>query len=465
MDNLYQTGQDDLKSENLSKYELANQIFKQAEKAHSDGMNLEAVKYYTEALSTLESSATEPNLAQLSLFHTKLGQALHEQSEFCRALIHLNNALDIAKKIYEDKQIETIMIMVSIGDVYTSQARYEDSHNILNEALHILILKNYEKRMVAVCYDSIGEAYLKQKSDEKALENFKAALEIKESVVGIDIAEMATSYLFMGRALINQLKYSEAYSQLHRALTLYKKTHKQNHPNIAECYHWIGNLYYWRKLYTQALHNYKEAYEIRRRCYGDDHLKVGYMLNNFGLVYASLMQYEKALEYFEQSLQNKIKWLGETHHEVARGYNNIGLVYMKKGEIEEAICCYKRAYEIYECNSHPDSTKTLNNLAIVLKKQGRFNDSFDLHQKSLKLKRMFNKEYHGDAAISFGNLGLIHDEVKNLNEAFGSFKKYLMISREFLKENRESFEKAYRLVARIDQTQARSSVAIDDLRI
>ena len=74
------------------------------------------------------------------------------------------------------------------------------------------------------------------------------------------------------------------------------------------------------------------------------------------------------------ALEIREKTLGEDHPAVAATLNNLAVLYGKRGKYKEAEPLCKRALEIREKvlgKDHPDVAKQLNNLALLCQNQVR----------------------------------------------------------------------------------------------
>jgi tetratricopeptide (TPR) repeat protein len=81
-----------------------------------------------------------------------------------------------------------------------------------------------------------------------------------------------------------------------------------------------------------------------------------------------------------------IKVSGQDHPDVAKSLNNIGVVYKKKGDFENALVQHQKALEIRTHvfgSDHPDVDMSLMNVGIVLKSMGKYEEALVQHQKCI----------------------------------------------------------------------------------
>jgi len=82
------------------------------------------------------------------------------------------------------------------------------------------------------------------------------------------------------------------------------------------------------------------------------------------------------------------KTLGENHPAVAATLNNLAVLYGKRGKYKDAEPLCKRALEIREKvlgSDHPDVAKQLNNLALLCQNQGKYEEVEKYYQRALTI--------------------------------------------------------------------------------
>ena len=82
------------------------------------------------------------------------------------------------------------------------------------------------------------------------------------------------------------------------------------------------------------------------------------------------------------------KTLGENHPAVAATLNNLAVLYGKRGKYKDAEPLCKRALEIREKvlgSDHPDVAKQLNNLALLCQNQGKYEEVEKYYQRALSI--------------------------------------------------------------------------------
>ena len=172
-----------------------------------------------------------------------------------------------------------------------------------------------ETETLASVLHNIGYGYQCMGDYDKALEYYGKALEIRESKLGIDHTDTATTY-----------------------------------NNIAGVYWAKGD-------YAKALEYHGKALEIRESKLGKDHPDTATTYNNIAGVHYAKGDYDKALEYNGKALEIRESKLGKDHPDTATTYNNIAGVYDAKGDYDKALEYYMKALRLwlYRDVNHPNA--------------------------------------------------------------------------------------------------------------
>lgn len=125
------------------------------------------------------------------------------------------------------------------------------------------------------------------------------------------------------------------------------------------------------------------------------------MLNILALVYRDQQKYKEASHLLNEALSIREKCLGDSHPAVAATLNNLAVLHGKRGKYKEAepLCKSKRssfkrqlntsgALEIREKvlgSEHPDVAKQLNNLALLCQNQGKYAEVEQYYKRALEI--------------------------------------------------------------------------------
>jgi tetratricopeptide (TPR) repeat protein len=130
--------------------------------------------------------------------------------------------------------------------------------------------------------------------------------------------------------------------------------------------------------------------------------------------------YGEAAGLWEQILAIVEQLLGPEHPDTATSLNNLALLYRKQGRYGEAEPLYKRSLAIREKvlgPEHPDTATSLNNLAGLYEAQGRYGDAEPLYKRSLAIYEKVLGPEHPTTATSLNNLAVLYLQTKNNTSA------------------------------------------------
>ena len=92
---------------------------------------------------------------------------------------------------------------------------------------------------------------------------------------------------------------------------------------------------------------------------------------------------------YKRSLAIREKALGPDHPDVASSLNNLAWLYQRQGRYADAEPLYKRSLAIREKAlgpDHPDVAYSLSNLCVAYQQQGRYADAEPLYKRSLAIR-------------------------------------------------------------------------------
>jgi tetratricopeptide (TPR) repeat protein len=107
--------------------------------------------------------------------------------------------------------------------------------------------------------------------------------------------------------------------------------------------------------------------------------------------------------------------------DVAASYNNIAIIYKKQGKYEEALKVYTKSLDIktriYGGDNHPDVAKSYLGIGNVYDSQGQYERALENHQKALEIFIKVCGQDHPSVADSKYNLALLHKKRKETDIA------------------------------------------------
>lgn len=255
-------------------------------------------------------------------------------------------------------------------------------------------------------------AYLLERAEYELAEHLgKRAVAIRETALGADHPDVATSLNELAIVYYRQGRYEEAVQVQKRALAIREKAFGGDHPDVARSLHNLANIAYEAGRYDEAEPLQKRALAIREKAYGADHPDVAKSLNDLANLSHEQGRYEEAISLYMRALAILEKTLGTDHPLYATGLNNLATSYEWQGQLEAAESVHKRAMGILEKalgTDHPVVATSLHNLAIIYYRQGRYDEAVPLYTRALEIRRRALGGDHPDVARSLHELSLVY---------------------------------------------------------
>ena len=98
---------------------------------------------------------------------------------------------------------------------------------------------------------------------------------------------------------------------------------------------------------------------------------------------------------------------GKGHLDTLISMNNLAIVLGSQGKYEQAEEMYRQALRLAETvlgKEHPDTLMSINNLATVLSDQGKYKQAEEMHRQALRLKEIVLGKKHPSILASMNNL-------------------------------------------------------------
>lgn len=157
-----------------------------------------------------------------------------------------------------------------------------------------------------------------------------------------------------------------------------KERHQPDSRNLATGYNNVGSTYGALGDHKQALEYQLKALEIRERVLPPEHPDLAISYGNVGSTYCALGEPQKALEYELKVISIFEKVLPQNHPHLATSYNNVGSTYGALGDHKQALEYDLKALGIRERvlpGNHPSLALSFNNIAWTYYDLGRIGEA------------------------------------------------------------------------------------------
>ena len=176
-------------------------------------------------------------------------------------------------------------------------------------------------------------------------------------------------------------------------------------------------------------------------------------------------QYSQALGMHEIALVCVLALEGHDSPDVAASYNNIAIIYKNQGKYEEALEMYTKSLDIktriYGGDNHPDVATSYNNIGNVYNRQGQYERALEYYQKALEIDIKVSGQDHPDVATSFNNIGVVYQKKGDLENALVQHQKALEIRTRVFGSDHLDVAKSYNNIGLVYDTQGKYEEALE----
>ena len=158
------------------------------------------------------------------------------------------------------------------------------------------------------------------------------------------------------------------------------------------------------------------------------------LLDTIGVVYQSLALYDDSERLLDRALALRREVFGEDHLEVAETLVNLAVLYRRQGRYDDVEAPGRRALEIQEtaaADPH-DLIASLTILGLAYRDLGRYPESESLHERALEIGESALEPDDPALASSLDNLGLAYSIQSRYAEAEPLHERSLVIREETL---------------------------------
>jgi len=135
------------------------------------------------------------------------------------------------------------------------------------------------------------------------------------------------------------------------------------------------------------------------------------------LTYRYLGDYTNAINQDERTLYLRKASLGRYHPDTLKSMNNLAVDYVAAGRFSDAIGIHEDALKLMKATHHPDRFKSMNNLAMAYRAAGRLSEALVLYEETLRLMKSNLGPDHPHTLQTMNNLANGYQWAGRLSEA------------------------------------------------
>jgi tetratricopeptide (TPR) repeat protein len=163
--------------------------------------------------------------------------------------------------------------------------------------------------------------------------------------------------------------------------------------------------------------------------------KTAYLLHQTAWYLDARGQYKDAEPLIQRELAIRERVSGPDHPDTAKSLNNVARICVSQGQYKDAESLYRRALEINEKAlgpDHLDTAKSLNNLATLYHRKGQYREAEPLCRRALEINERVLGLQHPSTAGSLNNLAVLYHRLGRHKDAESLYRRALAINEEAL---------------------------------
>ncbi|HEV3448810.1 MAG TPA: serine/threonine-protein kinase, partial [Gemmataceae bacterium] len=162
-----------------------------------------------------------------------------------------------------------------------------------------------------------------------------------------------------------------------------------------------------------------------------------------GVSFMYLGDARTASAQFQAARQLYTEHLGPDHPDTLRSMNNLANSYDAIGRSQEALNLREETLQLQKAklgSDHPDTLGSMNNLANSYQVVGRTQDALNLNEETLQLRKAKLGSDHRDTLGSMGNLAACYEALGRLTDAIKLYEQALSVMKTKMPDHRFTFD-------------------------
>lgn len=240
-------------------------------------------------------------------------------------------------------------------------------------------------------YDRLASIHLnKDYNPIKAAEHLEKSLKIHQQHKGEDSVEVVDCYLKIGHTYSLVGIGEKAVENYKSALDIIKVSYCSDGEFVAELYDKIASAY-WTDIkdYPTALDYFTLSLETYYALEDDEMYieKVAWILSIMGLLYGELLNYDESIECYKKSIELLTRAFGVGDYNIITNYEPLATILIETNNYEEAMEYLEKSLElkVKVCPNWSQVGMLQNKIALVNEKQFDYVDALNNYQKALKI--------------------------------------------------------------------------------
>jgi tetratricopeptide (TPR) repeat protein len=292
-----------------------------------------------------------------------------------------------------------------------------------------------EPQVQATLLDTLGTVYMGLGLYDQAQPLLQSAIVKREKLVPAEPANLALALSHQGDLLTFRADYPGAEAAYRRAIGLQSSRPAAERDNaaLARSLYGLGNEQANSGRSADAEQSLGDALEIQQRTFNGPSADTARTLQVLAWAVHE-RDLNQAIPLMERAVaMQRNLWGGEPYPDYAAALNDLGLMYRDQGDYEQSERLLREALEMERRllgDKHSELAIALNNLGLVQQRRGNFAAAEATYRQALAMQRELLGEVHPDVALTLNNLAFVIYDQGNVrgaleveDQALGIYRK------------------------------------------
>jgi len=305
------------------------------------GRSTEALEILGKALVLQRAPGAEPEevpetLLRMALAHT-------EQGKDDQALVLLDEAESIQRKLRDRVQPRLAHILIGKGSALWGQGRYDAAIAAYEQAVAMLEAEGGQGASLAAAYLNLANAYWSKSDYDEALSFYGKALPLQVAALGEAHPHVGIAHFNLATLHLKKHDYDACLASTETALKILVPAFGERHPMVIQSYTVQGLAYKGKGELDRGLTLLEKALALQRSLSEKVDRNSAIIYSNLADAYKAKNDFPRARRYHTQALAIDVSTYGERHPDVAEDFVNLGELCLEMGDEEEALRFFAKA--------------------------------------------------------------------------------------------------------------------------
>jgi len=425
--------------------------------------NIKARDLLDSALLRIKADTTDP-ASQIKIL-SALGTSFLHLDLPTQAEDAISNALSICNKNIAELCSQRGNLYARLGQIKTSQARFEEAEKAVAKALESE-RTTFSENSPEYAFALTQLAILQREKGQyrEAQTSFNSALQIYSQHPGKTSDEYLTTKIHLANMMAVNGSHAEADSLLEEVLSVQRERPGYPRLAIAATLKALCDSQTLQGKLGDAQESMEEAVAITKDVLGESSISHGLALVSLSTTRLAIGEFDKAEKDYRFAHSILSTQYGENHPASVKALQGIAAALQGRGAFDQAVEIYRdviaRREKLFD-EPNPDTGIAYNNLGLLLDQQGNLKEGGEAFRKALDIALSIYGDQHMATAMARSNLAGNLVRYGKLDEAYALFEGALNFLTEEFGQNHIGVATTYGNLGFVLEKQGRLQEAME----